>query len=370
MTSSKEQNFYKALEVSDKVKPEELRAAYLKLALKWHPDRNPGDGAAEERFKLLSQAYAVLRDPKARARYDRLLARKAGKKRQARPAPPRPAQGPKPVNPANVYTAGAGGYGPPPPSKMKPRTPPGAADPPKGPSVFSQSASAYTTRPEAVYTKNPPGAKETGARKTPPPPAATAGGGGAGTDPLKNKAEESKKAAGSPLKAGRKNQVKDPEDIVLTFFTTPDGQVSLKKIKEELTKTGLGANPPVLDKLNEKSPKRSAFRNVGTSLAKGLSGIKRFFVGAPLERSGGKVSEYDLTFGLALSPEAAKSGTTVDLQYYQDGLDRHLSVKVPPNTRENSRLRLPGQGNLKPDKTRGDLLLTITIPGKSGTFPR
>ena len=49
----------------------EIKAAYRKLALKFHPDRNPGDREAEERFKEVSSAYAVLSDGDQRARYDR-----------------------------------------------------------------------------------------------------------------------------------------------------------------------------------------------------------------------------------------------------------------------------------------------------------
>ncbi|MDR2405547.1 MAG: DnaJ domain-containing protein [Deltaproteobacteria bacterium] len=356
MTSGKEQNFYKALEVSQKVSADDLRAAYLKLALKWHPDRNPGDSIAEERFKLVSQAYAVLRDPQARTRYDRLLAKKAGKLRPRKPSP-KPAQGPKPPNPVNGYSSSPGGYGPPPPSKVKPKTPP------NDPFAFSQSGSAFTTSHTATYTKkeqktepkkepikptkitispNPP-------TKNPPP----------GSGPI-NPPQKGPKKITPP-----KPKAPDPEDIILTYFTTPEGQVSLKKIKEELTKTGLGANSPVLDKLNEKTKKTSPFHNITTALSKGIGGIKRFFVGNPFPAKS-KVSEYDLTFALALSPEAAKSGTTVDLQYFQDGFDRHLSIRVPPNTKPNTRLRLSGQGNLKPDKSRGDLLLTINIPPKPG----
>ena len=48
----------------------EIKAAYRRLALKWHPDRNPGDKAAEDRFKELSSAYAVLSDQDQRQRYD------------------------------------------------------------------------------------------------------------------------------------------------------------------------------------------------------------------------------------------------------------------------------------------------------------
>jgi len=49
----------------------EIKAAYRRLALKWHPDRNPGDKAAEERFKELAIAYAVLSDGDKRTHYDR-----------------------------------------------------------------------------------------------------------------------------------------------------------------------------------------------------------------------------------------------------------------------------------------------------------
>jgi molecular chaperone DnaJ len=49
----------------------EIKAAYRKLALRFHPDRNPGDRQAEEHFKEVSSAYAVLSDIDQRARYDR-----------------------------------------------------------------------------------------------------------------------------------------------------------------------------------------------------------------------------------------------------------------------------------------------------------
>ncbi len=63
---------YKTLGVGREASAGEIKAAYRKLALQHHPDRNPGDRAAEERFKELSQAYAVLSDDEKRARYDRL----------------------------------------------------------------------------------------------------------------------------------------------------------------------------------------------------------------------------------------------------------------------------------------------------------
>jgi molecular chaperone DnaJ len=59
------------LEIRRESSDAEIKAAYRRLALKWHPDRNPGDQAAEDRFKELSSAYAVLSDQEQRTRYDR-----------------------------------------------------------------------------------------------------------------------------------------------------------------------------------------------------------------------------------------------------------------------------------------------------------
>jgi molecular chaperone DnaJ len=65
------QDFYELLGVSKGAGPEDLKKAYRKLAMQWHPDRNPGDKAAEQKFKDLSEAYDVLRDDQKRAAYDR-----------------------------------------------------------------------------------------------------------------------------------------------------------------------------------------------------------------------------------------------------------------------------------------------------------
>jgi len=63
-------DYYEVLGVSRSASADELKKSYRKLALKNHPDRNPGDKAAEERFKEISSAYETLSDPQRRAQYD------------------------------------------------------------------------------------------------------------------------------------------------------------------------------------------------------------------------------------------------------------------------------------------------------------
>lgn len=65
-------DYYKILGVDRKASPDEIKKSFRKLAMKYHPDRNKNDKAAEEKFKEINEAYEVLSDPQKRERYDQL----------------------------------------------------------------------------------------------------------------------------------------------------------------------------------------------------------------------------------------------------------------------------------------------------------
>ena len=65
-------DFYEILGVKEKASQEEIKKAYRKLAKKYHPDANPGNPKASERFKEIGEAYSVLSDEKKRKQYDQM----------------------------------------------------------------------------------------------------------------------------------------------------------------------------------------------------------------------------------------------------------------------------------------------------------
>jgi molecular chaperone DnaJ len=71
-------DYYEILGVAKTASPEDVKKAYRKVAIQFHPDKNPGDKAAEEKFKEAAEAYEVLSDPEKRAQYDRFGHSKPG----------------------------------------------------------------------------------------------------------------------------------------------------------------------------------------------------------------------------------------------------------------------------------------------------
>ena len=71
MTTTVEPNYWSLLGVSPDCEPSELKSAFRKEARKWHPDLNKNNINAEERFKLINEAYAILSDPKKRIEWEK-----------------------------------------------------------------------------------------------------------------------------------------------------------------------------------------------------------------------------------------------------------------------------------------------------------
>ena len=70
MANENKRDYYEVLGVEKHASDSEIKKAYRKLAMKYHPDQNPGDKTAEEKFKEVNEAYEVLSDADKQARYD------------------------------------------------------------------------------------------------------------------------------------------------------------------------------------------------------------------------------------------------------------------------------------------------------------
>ena len=68
---AEKRDYYEVLGLKKGASEDEIKKAFRKMAMKYHPDRNPGDKTAEEKFKEVNEAYSVLSDPDKKSKYDR-----------------------------------------------------------------------------------------------------------------------------------------------------------------------------------------------------------------------------------------------------------------------------------------------------------
>jgi curved DNA-binding protein CbpA len=316
----KDVDFYAILGLPSGALQDDLRKAYLRLALKYHPDRNPGDRAAEERFKSISHAYAILSDPATRSRYDRLR-RSRAKPKAPGAAKPRPAPGPA-SSAAKTGAAASGAT-----AAAKAAKPAGAA---KGPTAAQGPRAAAGAYAEAAKTKPDPAAQRRASRST--------------------------AYDGPRRRATDRAADEDLDDIMNDLFKTPEGKKSLGKVQEELDQAGLGI---AIDKLRG-SIKQAVSTSLGDSVKNATGRLLRRLKDGFFSSGNEFDPPEDIVFGLALSPEAAKSGATISISYLRDGKTHKLQVKIPAGVKDNSRLKISGQGHKTP-AGRGDLHLQLSV---------
>ena len=304
MSAGPQKDLHAILGVDEKAGPEELRRAYLALAVKYHPDRNPGDLAAEEKFKDVSQAYAILSDPTARARYERLRPKKTAK-----------------------TAAGASSAG--------------------GAKASSSSNASAGARNGA---SSGPGASSAASGSGRPAGGGTASGQSAG-------GPESAAGAEQP---GAEGPEPDFEEILAEFFKTPKGRDTLRDLEGALGQAGIKFKMEDFTrwfKGRRETPSDGSAKPAGSlweRLAAKLPGAEA--------RARKKAELHDISYQLALTPQAAAAGTMVEISYQRDDGPHHLKIRIPAGAKDGSRLRLNGQGLLKPDQGgRGDLVLTILV---------
>lgn len=273
-----QKDFFAILGLDEKAGPEELRRVYLSMAVKYHPDRNPDDPKAEERFKDISQAYAVLSDPASRARYERLRPRRKAE---------------------------------------------------------SSSTSTGKAKPEPPKTKNEAGRKTDSQQSEAKPE----NNGPAGTAPEPDQAEF--------------------DEILTSFFKSGKGRETLRDLEGAFGKAGLKFKMNDVSKwLKARSQRKPA----------APSTLKKSFLEHLVDRLPGakarsrkKAARYDISYSLSLTSQTASTGTSVEISYIRDEQPQRLSVKIPAGTKSGTKLRLAGQGLLKPDQSRGDLILNILV---------
>ena len=294
-------NYYHILGVDKSTPPEEIKKAYRKLAVRFHPDHNPDDRAAEEKFKEISEAYAVLTHPRKRVEYDQAFsAWQAGDRGGARP-------GAQP---------GARGMGP----------------------EFSFTQEDFQDVFARVFA-------------------------GQGLRDLAKEFQRHglrfDESFFQNLFSGRRGfffggvffsngptgeQVQ--RDVGPDYRTTFSDQVRKARSAEESTPV------PEVSKPVGGAGWLARFGRKAREMARQVLSLPG---AAPAKVLG------DITFELPVTLSQAMYGDNLELAYQRNGQAHKVAVKLPPGTRNGARLRLRGMGNTSPDGASGDLFLQVRI---------
>ncbi|MFE5287664.1 molecular chaperone DnaJ [Nocardia sp. NPDC056611] len=353
-----EKDFYKDLGVSSGASQDEIKKAYRKLARDLHPDKNPGDSKAEERFKAVSEANAVLSDPEKRKEYDEARKLFAGGGFGRGGFPPGGGYG-QPgggfsggeFNLGDIFGAGAGGAG--------------GADGGLGDllgGLFNRGGTRASSRPRRgsdVETETTLGFREAAQGVTVPlrmtsPAACTT-------------------CHGSGAKPGTSPRV-CPHCNGAGVVSRNQGAFGFSEPCEDCRGTGSIIDDPCVDCRGSGIQNRT--RTITVRIPPGVRDGQRIRLagqgeaglrGAPpgdlyvtVHVSQDKVfgrNGDDLTLVLPVSYAELVLGTTVSVPT----LDGRVGVKVPPGTADGRTLRVRGRGVPKRDGGAGDLLVTVKV---------
>ncbi|MDR1872242.1 MAG: DnaJ domain-containing protein [Deltaproteobacteria bacterium] len=340
------QDFYSILESPPDATPERLRAAYTRLAKKYHPDLNPHKPEAAELFKRVTEAYAVLRDAESRARYDRLRNKLKTAFERAQKA----------KTAAKTAAKTGPNFGPnssPEPGRFSHKRPtsPNDSKSGKGPKTSESQSARKDEAPKktSVFTEplkgGPKAQANSGAKPNGAGPAKKAG----------ERPESSPKRGPTAAKVDHEPLKDNPPK--------PD-PAALKATNKSAARPNQGWAFKGPKSKDSKDPKAERPTRIPTEgLFSRVKKLARQIFTKPLAPFS-EESSSDIVYRIAISPLAAKTGTTVSISYLRDANQpQRLEIHIPPGVKDQAQLRLAGQGNLGPNQTRGDLVLNVSVMG-------